>query len=333
MTAAGGFDLSAMHPFWHIFESLRREAEPRDEEWEQLFRTPGYRALTAFEFRPDFFMQFFRLAFRPSLDTERRQMLRRDRYGFLLHYSEVATQPGEIRRQETVLKEQEEYWHEQAMIKCQEWLLPAGFGGRPQVAFVIFQDGFRAYSPLVYDVLSTTKLGQLFVHVLAHGYHRFYRTRLLQVDYHLARVEDRTLIYVLDQIQAHGIANLVDNPVLLARNHPWVTGFRDALRRVPAYIAELDAVLLQVVRGELDSATAGSRLQERLASVMDPVGFYMATAINQALGPKLLVATAANPFAFFALYQQAAERQRGLVALSPQSTAYLKQLGAAVALR
>jgi len=48
------FDFTAIDLFWDIQTTLAADEEPTEQQWQALFDTPGYRALTASEFPVDF---------------------------------------------------------------------------------------------------------------------------------------------------------------------------------------------------------------------------------------------------------------------------------------
>lgn len=64
------FDFSGIDKFWDIILILEKDIEPSEEQWDSLFKTPGYRVLISQEFSRDFFERNFCLAFMPSKEVE-----------------------------------------------------------------------------------------------------------------------------------------------------------------------------------------------------------------------------------------------------------------------
>lgn len=60
------FDFSGMDRFWEVVAVLEADRDPTTAQWNALFETPGYRALTASEFDRSFLEDAFEIAFRPS---------------------------------------------------------------------------------------------------------------------------------------------------------------------------------------------------------------------------------------------------------------------------
>jgi len=81
-------DFSGVEAFWKVGSILSEDKEPEKELWDYLFETPGYAVLTVSEFTPDFFMEKWRVAFKPDYKKEREKALNRgDR--FVEHFVKV----------------------------------------------------------------------------------------------------------------------------------------------------------------------------------------------------------------------------------------------------
>jgi len=59
-------DFSGIEKFINILSILKNDKEPTENEWNELFSAPGYRALIENEFDKSFFKDNFTLAFMPS---------------------------------------------------------------------------------------------------------------------------------------------------------------------------------------------------------------------------------------------------------------------------
>ena len=105
MTA--NIDFSGVEKFLELTALLEQDKEPTAEQWDQLFATPGYAVLIKNEFRKDFFIERFKLAFMPSKKAELDAKLKQEKgfwAQFLPHYARTRKQRKEIERQIRKLK-------------------------------------------------------------------------------------------------------------------------------------------------------------------------------------------------------------------------------------
>jgi len=59
------FEFGGLTAFWMIVDALQAEGEPPRHQWDELLESPGYKALST-EFKPSFFKEKYRLAYKPS---------------------------------------------------------------------------------------------------------------------------------------------------------------------------------------------------------------------------------------------------------------------------
>ncbi|PID60529.1 MAG: hypothetical protein CR986_03935, partial [Ignavibacteriae bacterium] len=80
---------------------LESDREPSKNEWNKLFKTPGYKVLLATEFSRSFFENSFRLVFKPSEKNNLEEALKSGKNRtHLNHYIKVRDNKNKIREQQ-----------------------------------------------------------------------------------------------------------------------------------------------------------------------------------------------------------------------------------------
>jgi hypothetical protein len=298
-------DFTGLRMFLELTALLEQDREPTPEQWDRLFRTPGYAALTKSEFRREFFIERFRLAFMPSKKAELEAQLTRDT-AYLPYYVKVKGLRREIELRAAQLATAD---FQGAVARAKSFLPPGvGTAETPQVAFVVFAPDARGYDPIVVDILFKTQPDE-FLDLAAHEFHHWYRRRLAP-DFQ----RDADALWVIDQVHLEGTADQINVPA-------WITKPRDTLERperdyVESYaksadiIREMDRLLAQMGAEPGKRRELGARLRKVVPRAGHPTGYFMAETIVSTLGRAALVRTAANPFAFFRVYNEAARRNQ-----------------------
>jgi hypothetical protein len=326
-----GFDFSAMAPFWEVHDSLTADREPSTEEWAALLNSPGYRALTRSEFTNEFFQESFRLALMPSRKDEFETALADERQArFLRHYVDVSRRRDELERHLEHL--QSSSIVAPIIQRTQEYLPPVNVEGSPQVAFVIFANDGRAYEPIVIDLLASISWD--IESFLAHEFHHWYRNRLRILDFSQADPADADLLWTLNQIQAEGIADLIDKrPWVLEGASPpqgaerYAEIYRQNLEATPELLKTLDGLLVQYSGPPERRAAIGAQVRDLIPQSGHPTGFYMAALISSRLGHAALIEDLGNPFAFVRAFNEAATQAgRPSLKLSDTAMAVLNDL-------
>jgi len=94
-------DFSGVRKFLDLTTTLEADKEPSPDEWDALFMTPGYDVLLKREFRRDFFVERFRLAFMPSRADALTEQMKKDTgfaAQFLPHYLRAKAMRRDIER-------------------------------------------------------------------------------------------------------------------------------------------------------------------------------------------------------------------------------------------
>jgi hypothetical protein len=318
-----GLEFSGLEGFWRAHDTLRRGADVSDVEWKALFATPGYRALTASEFKPEWFVRRWVAAYHPGAGAERSALeAKADRH--LKHFLAVSERRAELIRFQAELAGGQDDLLARAERRAREYL-PAGREYPPPsgAAFVVFGPDARGYVPVVFDLLHAMNTGPGLWLVLAHESHHqmVCAARGLAMGSGADRRDD--LAWVLDQVTLEGVADLVSYD----GQQPDPAHPEEEMAVVPAYIRLLEGTLRTLALEPAGRAELGAQLRKQLRWSGHQVGYYMAAAIANHLGHQTLVESALDPALFFASYQRAAE----MVGLSGQmSVAAVAQVRAVV---
>jgi hypothetical protein len=325
------FDFSGMERFWDVVSVLEADRDPTTDQWSALFETPGYRALTASEFDRSFLQDAFTLAFRPPRDARLsgelvEQTVRR----YVEHYRQVGERRTELEEQQRLLRT--EPISTAAREAAFRYLPEIPISEDPPVAFVIFANDGRGYSPIVIDLLAS--MLQDLNPFMAHEFHHWFRNRILEFDRDSVDPEDASLMWVLDQIQAEGIADLIDKRRWFEREGEargpgdpgYVVRFRENVRQAPEFLRSLDRRLIAIAEDPSGRQAIGEEIRELLPQSGHPVGYYMASRILEELGLAPLVERVGSPFHFFRLFNEATEEAGGDPILSTGAIHWIDSL-------
>ncbi len=308
-------DYSGLVEFARVVAILEQDREPTEADWQRLFRTPGYAALTYSEFPESFFTEFFGLVFMPSRQAELEERLAsladwRARY--LRHFVSVRERWDEVMaypddpRPRAMIPEARRLALEYLPARVRDH-------GTPPVAFVVFGPDARGYVPVVMDALQSLDNPDL-VMFLGHEFHHYYRYAILDYDRSVITPEDEHIMWVFDQLHAEGTANQVNrrpqfqHEAEFARRHG---AFYEQYLSSPDVIREMDRLLTMMDAHPDQWVELGLAMRRAIPSSGHPTGFFMANLIAQELGMDELVEKVGNPFAFLRQYHAAALNAAG----------------------
>ncbi len=303
-------DFSGLEKFLELTSILEKDQEPAPEQWDTLFATPGYAVLLQEEFRKDFFAERFRLAFMPSRADALEEQIKKEtgfRARFLPHYLRVKKMRGAIER--WVAEQRPAELYAEALEKARSLLPEGAISGWPAVSFVIFAPDARGYDPVVLDVLYCMDKGGLLVNLVGHEFHHYYRNRLVDLN------QDQSTLWVINQIHAEGIADLIDKAEWTRRPEadlgPNERDFVKLYRESPSVLRTMDEILARMSEMKTGRGELGFELRRAVPQSGHPTGLYMAMLVLEELGKSALLGAADDPFAFFRLYQEAAAKRGG----------------------
>jgi hypothetical protein len=328
-------DFSGVERFLDLTAILERDEEPPPEAWDRLFGTPGYAVLIQREFQRDFFEEGFRLAFMPSREEDLAKRLEADRAAgglrsrYLPHFVRARSARDTIRWELENLRTLT--FVDEAVEKAAVLLPSVDPGDYPPISFVIFGPDARGYSPVVIDVLHLRDRGDFLTSFVAHEFHHYYRNRLLRLT------QDRDILWIIDQVQAEGIADQINvgewfhDPDLFEEQaaQPRNRAYMEWYERSPEVIGRMDALFSEMSRHPEARGELGAELRDAVPLSGHPTGFFMANVIIDEMGTRALTEQIGNPFRFFLLYKEAADRRGGDVpTFSDPAVALIRELEA-----
>ncbi len=305
-------DFSGVERFLELTAMLENDEVPSQEQWNQLFSTPGYDVLITREFRKEFFIERFKLAFMPSKRDALEAKLKEEEgfwAKFLPHYVRAKNQRSLIIEQIEKLKTLN--FMKAAMDEVRSFLPDIPLKEYPPISFVIFGPDARGYRPVVVDVLYAYDQGDLLIPFIAHEFHHYFRDQFF--DY----AQEQDIIWVINQIQAEGTADQINKgkwfhdknlfPKYAEKNKNYLEWYDKS----PQIIREMDRLFAAMNEHPEKKKELGQKLVAVVPLSGHPTGFYMSNLIIEQLGKDALVKEIANPFAFFRLYKQAADKMGG----------------------
>lgn len=305
-------DFSGVDKFLGLTAMLEKDREPTEEQWDDLFSTPGYRILILREFNKNFFIERFKLAFMPSKKEELATKLKEEKgfWGqFLPHYVRAKNQRKLIEEQVAKLKSLD--YVEAALEEAKKFLPESSIEDYPPLSFVIFGPDARGYIPVVVDVLYAYDRRDFFVSFIAHEFHHYYRSQ------YFPYAQEQNFIWVIGQIHGEGIADQINigkwfhnanlRPQYAEKNRPYM----DWYAKSPEIIRKMGFLFEAAFDHPEKKTELGQELRAIVPLSGHPTGFYMANLIIEELGKERLVKEIGNPFAFFRLYKKAADKKRG----------------------
>lgn len=339
-TSAQQADFSGLDPFWAVAEMIAAGREPPESAWAALFATPGYRTLKERDNADAFFARLLPLALSPAREAAAREAMAAQPLGgmFITHLRAAFERRQDLEALRSELEGRP--LADGALIEAQKWLpenAAARFGA-PAISFVIYQPDARGYDRIIMDLLLALERPALFEGLLAHEAHHVLRSKMQRFR-SWGDLPEANLLRALDNLQAEGIADQIDRPVMLSIED-WgerstdrafkllIDRFRDELDQVQQRLAEVDRILAEYAAEPGAAVELGKRLRKTLVMGGHPVGYHMANRIVSAGGRQRMVDNVADPFEFVRAYNEAAATESAKHhVLSAEALRGLEQLG------
>jgi len=271
-------EFGGVNAFWRIVDVLQADKEPPKHQWDELLDSPGYVALSS-EFKPSFFKEKYRLAYKPSSEATRKKAVSRDDW-YVKHYVDVAERREELEAWLTNLGEREDFI-EGPVSKAGEWL-PSDVEGSPTVAFAVFDMDARGYETIVIDPLFAVSLGADFGDRLAHELFHSVARQFYVYDPEKVEANDGDIMWVLRQLNEEGIGDQIFALGYPSRDEH----FADS----PWVIQEMDRLIRRIAINE-DVGELSKMLRMTPPRAGHPISHYMAKTIIDALGKERLLET------------------------------------------
>jgi hypothetical protein len=354
---------SGVNQFWTIASLLEQGGNPSAEQWNALANSPGYRYY--FADAPEAlndFKQRMRLVFRPENQKALNDTLEAVRGQFDSSLRTLHVLLAAKRHQDELKAFREKLSFQDVKREAEDEaakLLPDGSfsddSGRRRslsVGMNIYNLAGRSTADgFVVDFLMLRHLGRKGAKLLlAHETHHVGRTS--QLDVPNGSEDPRSaLLRTIDDLQAEGIADLIDKPHALKRfaSRPsdldvvgteWARAYlqglslqhKRAYEATPATLQKVDSLVVAAGRADANGddealAKISAQVARATPNKGHPNGHYMATLIADQIGTDSLANTAENPFAFLDLYNRAARQSsRSAQPLSPEAVEYLNEL-------
>jgi hypothetical protein len=311
-------DYSGLMPFWAIADTVAAGQEPSASAWAALFATPGYRTLRERDNADRFLQRLLPLALSPEDAAEAEGVIAEQPLAgmFIAHLRAAYEQREELALFRAGLEQRPLLL--ETVATAQQWLPEGSVArfGAPALSFVIYQPDARGYDRIVVDLLLAFEQPAIFEDLLAHETHHVIRARL-QGSWSTGDLPESHLLHALDNLQAEGVADMIDKPSTLAVTD-WgdtSTGsalallsgrMHDELERVQQRLVAVDEILAGYASGPGSAEELGERLREELVLGGHPVGYHMAGVIVAAGGRQRMIDNVADPFDFVRAYNDAA---------------------------
>ncbi len=304
-------DFRGVDFFWRILDMFQSGTRLQHEVWERLFGTPGYAALTKSEFSRDDLRQAMSIAFDPNRAFEARSSNGTELGRFVEHFRKVADRRSEIEAVLEGLKDRAARLGDTVSDLVRGYLPTETRLEDIRVAFVFFELDARGHDCIVVDALLAAEMGELIDVLIGHEFHHQCRDAILCYDKESVERQDKDIMWVLNQVQAEGIADHIDKPRWFYGENPvdaysqLVERYRYEVQIADETLGLMDRVIeTGCIKGQ-SHEEIGKSIREILPLSGHPIGYFMANRISEANLTTEMIQSVGNPFEFFKLYNRA----------------------------
>ena len=352
------FDISGVKAFWKIVDVLTMDRDPSAKQWQALFETPGYRVLIKREFKSELFKAYFQAAYMPSKSQLKENLLEKAKhatgwFGRNFPVTMLGALDWTLENREVVEAKMRSFetfpYTQKATDEALKYLPEESADDFPNVAFIIFNDS-RGYDPVVMSLNEFAKedagwtpeihaklkeegRSRHWPHVLyfAHEFFHYFRAHKKEFNFPPEDDEDYILIWLLDQIQNEGIADLINIKPLYVEG-ALLDGTDEAQREQNDRVGVVDEIEAfdEILTGIVDYPQWKYGLSKQAQKVITRsghvAGFYMANLILEHFSAEHLKEVARNPFQFFYLYNKASQLEETAPDFSEKAISVISQL-------
>jgi len=323
-------DMSAMKFVWQIIEKLESDFYPTEKEWDELFSTPGYKALG--DWNNKNIRENFELVFLPSKKEQLAKALNTNNYWWKRDLKHLIS----VKTQQTGLKKYQEKLDVEKILRKSleraEVYLIKGITKRyppPPVQFVIFSPDARSMGgSIIFDLKFTMDATEDdFINTLAHEAHHHYSNFMSQ---HFRYPDEKSsyepIISTLNQLKTEGIADLIDKPFppVIQKNDTAAYLIKiNAIKAQSDKMKTLDSMLCKMSDDTTGMYKMGSEAFRLFPGNCHYNGQYMAVLIKKHLGTVFLHKAVTDPFLFFRLYKEACVKEKNVYVISDKAMKFI----------
>ena len=299
--------------YWEIESSLKNDMEPDSILWDELFNTPGYKTLTERELPKEWMQHYISLGIKPSESEEREIWKEKNYYDyrFVRHFAEVKDNTELLQNFSREINNRE-LIDRSLKLMLNYWTSSLGYADSIPVEFIFFDRDARGYEPILIDLLyayETSRKGELEL-LLAHEMHHFCRNRYLSFKRPSDTLPEYYIIWIMNQVHAEGIADLIDKPTRFDNplNADKAKRYYSYLADTPGHIKKMDSLLVNYSLAGEEKKQIARQISQTAPNSGHPMGYFMASVILNESGKETLLSQIGNPFNFFRLYNDAASK-------------------------
>lgn len=319
-----GFDIetSGLTEFWKIYTLLEKDIEPREADWNTLFSTPGYALLEERERRRKVLTNAFRLAFMPSKQTEKDDIIKRGNSWTSYVLPHLQNIPKLRTEMESFQKEVEKgELFVKARQRAQEFLPDSTIEkvSPPPISLLFFIDG-RGYPRLLFDLLYLMNKHDRLA-LIGHELHHYYRNKIARKSHPFG---DDLLPWAIVNVEIEGIACLVDKrefPKMTLKEMEKLIAdptqlnsakmYQEVYAQSNEWLKFAEQKLEKIADTPNQKAVLSKELHGGLPDNGRAMGAFMGEVIIKQLGRKKFLETVGDSFAFWQDYNKAAKQTKG----------------------
>ena len=321
-------NVEAVTRYWQITDGLRQDKPLTDQAWQDFLEVPGNKVYVRGIFSAKDLVAYRRaieVVYMPRYDSLRQTKLKANSWYYVLVNDYKEREPA---YRDFVAKVTKDPGTFDQMYQCAYEYLPARAHTKVANLNIYYEalgnDATSQAEGLFYSLRSVREADAVKPGILqGHEMHHQLRP---QKDFGTIAADDEGLMGVISSMQNEGLADLIDKtPELAVPGDP--RGIREwALDRAPSFIHQMDSTIQSRARGGVPATGRYYRQLSRGSNGHLP-GFFMSSTIQRNGYVKQLIDAADDPFAFLALYQIAARKDKSHPPrFSDASVRYLKQL-------
>jgi hypothetical protein len=314
-TAQAQYNFQPCYDYWELTDKLRKGINPKPEEWQKLRESDGYKKTNTADW--DLFVRQVSLVYTPGNEKQIQQEMKTDT---LLLPRIVRYAQEESRLKEYLGRIGQMHSMDSAIVYANR-MLPKKWKNCfpvPKVDFILYNyDGSAREYGITIDLLVSYDIdsyrpGMFLGHEMVHYALWYCRVKLR----HFKKVskEHQAAFNAINGISEEGIADLIDKSFLLFdEQSPYM--YRDVLlslysSRSIECIKKINHAFEQMADQPQEPYTSFSYWNSMVLAAGHIPGMYMGRVIQRNGFQDELVKHLENPFKFFYLYNQAAEKDR-----------------------